>query len=509
MAKEDLSVKIGASFVGKAAFRQAEKSITKLGKQAASLALGGGLLAFGRSTIQAFYESEKSAKALYGTLNNLGLAFKKDEVNNYVDSLSRATGIVDETLNPALQVLLLNTRDLTKSQQLLGTALDISAGTGQNLQSVAEALSKAYNGNRTALGRLNLGLTKGELAAKDFNDILRILNYNFEGQAAAAATGFTGDIDKMRVALDQFKEAIGAGFAKGLQDANGNIDSTTNSFVNLGKAIGKLIELNAKVSPLQIFSKDFWRNLAGDPSLQSKMSAGFTYSLGSGAETEIAKAKQRRLDAARLKIEQQQLAAQKAALKIQQDQAKLKKSQGILDIEAANILAALQGKITANEKLRLELQLALLTGNAKEADRLSNELLLSQARLTGLATFITNLPKALNPFADYPAYIQMALAELAKLAAAQKALQVSPQAAPIKTLEQARVEAVAGVAQVTGIYESLMAKIASTNKVGSEPVVNVQVQVGNQQLTDIVTTQQLNNSASGSQSRINRLALMD
>jgi hypothetical protein len=508
MAKEDLSVKIGASFVGKAAFRQAEKSITKLGKQVAGLALGGGILNFGRSSVQAFYESEKSAKALYGTLTNLGLAFKKDDVNNYVDQLSRATGIVDETLNPALQVLLLNTRDLTKSQQLLGTALDISAATGANLVSVSEALAKGYMGNRTALGRLNLGLTKAELAAKDFNDILRILAYNFEGQAAAAATGFTGDVDKMRVAIDQFKEAIGQGFVRGLQDANGNIDTTTNSFVNLGKALGKLIELNAKVSPLQIFNKQFWKDLAGDPSLQSKMSAGFTYSLGTNAEAEIAASKQRRLDAARLKIEQQQLAAQKAALKIQQDQAKLKKSQGILDVEQANVLAALQGKITANEKLRLELQLALLTGNAKEADRLSNELLLSQARLTGLATFINNLPKALNPFADYPAYIKMALDELAKLAAAQKALQVQPVAAPLKTLEQARTEAVAGVAQVTGIYESLMAKIAATTK-ESKQVTNITVNGATQGLLDELQNGLINNSASGSQSKINRLSLID
>ena len=77
----------------------------------------------------------------------------------------------------------------------------------------------------------------------------------------------------------------------------------------------------------------------------------------------------------------------------------------------------------------------------------------------------------------------------------------------MKTLEQARQEAVAGVAQVTGIYDNLMAKIAATTKESTQ--VNVKVEVGGQQLTDIVTTQQLNNSASGSQSKINRLSLID
>jgi hypothetical protein len=203
-----------------------------------------------------------------------------------------------------------------------------------------------------------------------------------------------------------------------------------------------------------------------------------------------------------------QLKATNAATKAMKDQAKLKKSQGILDIEQAGILAALQGNITDNERLRLELQLALLTDNSKEADRLSNQLLLSQSRTTGLATFIANLPKALNPFADYPAYVLMALAELAKLKAAQDALARNQNATPVKTLEEARSETVSSIARVNEIYTDLMFKINSTNKDNS-PVVNVQVQIGNQEITDFVTTQQINNSASGIQSKINRLALID
>jgi hypothetical protein len=93
--------------------------------------------------------------------------------------------------------------------------------------------------------------------------------------------------------------------------------------------------------------------------------------------------------------------------------------------------------------------------------------------------------------------------ELAKLAAGQKALQVTPTAAPMKTLEQARTEAVTSVARVNEIYTDLMSKINATTKDNS-PTVNVKVEVGGQQLTDVVTTQQLNNSASGIRSSINR-----
>jgi hypothetical protein len=100
------------------------------------------------------------------------------------------------------------------------------------------------------------------------------------------------------------------------------------------------------------------------------------------------------------------------------------------------------------------------------------------------------------------------LAELAKLAAAQKALQVSPSATPMKTLEQARVEAVAGVATVTGIYENLMAKIAATTKESTQ-VTNITVNGATQGLLDELQNGLINNSASGSQSKINRLSLID
>jgi hypothetical protein len=417
MAKTDLSVKIGAEYVGKAAFAKAEKSVKRLGKQVAALALGGGVLNFGRNSIQAFYDSEKSAKALYGTLNNLNLAYRKDDVNKYIDKLSLATGIVDETLNPAFQQFLLTTRDVAKSQKLLGTALDISAGTGYDLGSVTKALSAAYGGNKTALGKMQLGLTKAQIEANDFQTILKALNSIFAGQAASAASGYTGQIDKLNIAIDQLKENVGKGLVEGLSDGNGNIDQTAQNIARLGTALGTATGYLAKFATgwTELFTKEawtqFWNDLTGQKPLLQISRGGDQ----GGAE----RAAQQKIDQKAQRLAEQQLKATKALTAEQKKAQLLKKSQGILDIEQANILAALQGKITANEKLRLELQLALLTGNAKEADRLSNQLLLSQAQLTGLATFITSLPKALNPFADYPAYVQMALAELAKLANAQ------------------------------------------------------------------------------------------
>jgi hypothetical protein len=225
-----------------------------------------------------------------------------------------------------------------------------------------------------------------------------------------------------------------------------------------------------------------------------------------------------RNSAAQIKATAAQVKETKALTKAQQDQLKLKKAGTILDIDQAGVLIALQGKITENEKVRLELQLALLTGNTKEADRLSNELLISQGRLTGLATFIANLPKALNPFADYPAYVLAALAELAKLAAAQKSLGSQQTSATGGT----SVDEFVKLGINTGVAQGLVASSARLQAQADAyfkanpnidrmtgAVINVTVNGATQGLLDELQNGLINNSASGSQSKINRLSLID
>ncbi len=125
-----------------------------------------------------------------------------------------------------------------------------------------------------------------------------------------------------------------------------------------------------------------------------------------------------------------QLKATNAQTKAIKDQAKLKKASGLLDMEQIQIMAALQNQLTEDEKLRLSLQLALLTENAAEADRLSNQLALSQLQTTGLARAIQNLPPALNPLQDYPNYINKAITDISLIQDALNKLK-----APVLTVQ--------------------------------------------------------------------------
>jgi hypothetical protein len=110
-----------------------------------------------------------------------------------------------------------------------------------------------------------------------------------------------------------------------------------------------------------------------------------------------------------------QLKATKAQTKALQDQAKLKKVNTLFDIDQVQLFAALQGKVTAEEKLRLSLQLALLQGNASEAERLGKQLAISQLQTTNLAQAIANIPMALNPFKGWGTEIDNLLAKMIEM----------------------------------------------------------------------------------------------
>ena len=168
----NVNINIAAEFKGKKAFKEATTSTDKLTKNVKGLAKSllavysaQKLLSFGKQSVKAFAEDDKAAKALGQTLKNLGLAYGSNvgTVNGFISRLEQQTGVLDDELRPAMDRLLRATGDVTKSQELLGLALDISAGTGKSLTQVSQSLQKAYLGQTQALGRLGVGLTKAEL----------------------------------------------------------------------------------------------------------------------------------------------------------------------------------------------------------------------------------------------------------------------------------------------------------------------------------------------------------
>jgi hypothetical protein len=108
-----------------------------------------------------------------------------------------------------MQRLAVSTKSTEEAQKLLTLALDISAASGKDLETVANALGRAQDGNQAALGRLGLGLSKAELATLSFTEVQAKLAELYGGAAATNAETFQGKIDRLKVGFDEAKESLG------------------------------------------------------------------------------------------------------------------------------------------------------------------------------------------------------------------------------------------------------------------------------------------------------------
>jgi hypothetical protein len=162
--------------------------------------------------VKAAIEDEAAQLRLANALKNVTGATQAQisAVEEQILKTSLATGVADDQLRPALQRLATATGSVTKSQDLLTLALDISAATGKSVESVSNALGKAYEGNTGALTRLGVGLSAAEIKTLGLEGTVKQLADTFGGAATVQANTFEGQIQRLRVGFDEAKESIGA-----------------------------------------------------------------------------------------------------------------------------------------------------------------------------------------------------------------------------------------------------------------------------------------------------------
>jgi hypothetical protein len=196
-----------------------DKSVKNLGKTLAGVFAAQKVAAFFVSSVKGAMEDQKAQVQLEKSIRNTTNATSQqiNGLRNFISTTQFSTGVLDDQLRPALNRLVLSTGDVEKSQKLLTLALDISAGTGKDLESVTTALSKAAGGQFTALQRLGVGLDKSVIATKDLDQITGALSAKFSGQAAAAAQTFAGQMQILNAYAQEAKETIGYGFIQALE----------------------------------------------------------------------------------------------------------------------------------------------------------------------------------------------------------------------------------------------------------------------------------------------------
>jgi len=170
--------------------------------------------------VKAFAEDEAQQKQLSLAVRN-STGASEAQVAAIEDTISKMQfqkAVSDGELRPSLATLVRATGDVTKAQSLMNLALDISAGTGKDLQTVSLALAKAQAGNVGALTRLGVSLDANAVKTKDFDAITRELSYTFKGAADAAANSAEGGFKKLQIATDELYETVGGKLAPVLGD---------------------------------------------------------------------------------------------------------------------------------------------------------------------------------------------------------------------------------------------------------------------------------------------------
>jgi hypothetical protein len=162
--------------------------------------------------VKAAIEDEAAQQRLANALRNVTGATNEQiaSIEKQILKTSLATGVADDQLRPALQRLAVATGDVTKANDLLTLALDISAATGKSVESVSNALGKAYEGNTGALTRLGVGLSAAEIKTLGLEGAVATLSETFGGAAATQADTYEGRIQRLQVAFDEAKETVGA-----------------------------------------------------------------------------------------------------------------------------------------------------------------------------------------------------------------------------------------------------------------------------------------------------------
>jgi hypothetical protein len=136
----------------------------------------------------------------------------------YLDAKELSVGVDNSELIPSLQTLVQATKDVTQAQILQNLALDISAGTGKNLEAVSLALAKALGGNVGALTRLGVPLDAAAVKSKDLNAILLSLGETFAGQAGKRAETFEFRMMRLQLAFNQVLDQLGYAFIPVLEN---------------------------------------------------------------------------------------------------------------------------------------------------------------------------------------------------------------------------------------------------------------------------------------------------
>jgi hypothetical protein len=258
------------------------------------------------------------------------------------------------------------------------------------------------------------------------------------GAAQDYLTTTSFKLDTLRVSSERAKESIGEGLVNAFAVLGGGSQASdaAKTIDNIAKGINAITMATAQaVNGLRMLYKglDFLTSFGGltgaDGALVRRFDQAPTVSSGrsaSPAGTALRTRQQRDAEAAAAKrakevaaLTKKQVAFTKALTAEQKRQNAIKKAGTLFDLDQIQIIAALKGNISKDDRRRLELQLALANENFSEVQKLGKELAISQGLGEDLAKFLVSLPSAKNPFEAWKDFLDGIEKQAARIAGMQ------------------------------------------------------------------------------------------
>lgn len=204
--------------------KAAKKDIAKLGKgfddfskktvrafAVATAAVGAFAIKIGKDAVQAAIADQKSQALLANSLRNTTGATNAAiaSVEGYISKLQLQVGVADDELRPALSKLAAATGSVTSAQQLLGTALDVSAFSGADLSTATKAVTKALQGSFKGLQTLVPGISATAVKSKDLVAVFKQVQDITSGAAATRANTLEFRLAILRIRYSEILETLG------------------------------------------------------------------------------------------------------------------------------------------------------------------------------------------------------------------------------------------------------------------------------------------------------------
>jgi hypothetical protein len=368
------------------------------------------LTAYTKKALTAAIADQRAQASLAQTLKNLGQAYATDEVTRYIDALQRATGTSEDLLRPAFERLVRATGDITEAQKLLNLTLDLSAATGKTVSQTSFTLTRAYNGQLTSLKKLGINLSEAEIKSKDFMAVQSKLNAMFSGTAAVAASTYAGQLNILKVSADEAADVIGIALIEsisslsgqnGIKDLANQMESLAQSTANVITNLGKIAKFGKDIAPvaatlgavaLAFVSIGTGGGVLVAAAALSRIltSAKFLGALGliggifalkqdfSGPKPNVANRNENRARAEQAakaaKDRKLEIADRTKIVKLTKAQAANEKLKRMFDMDAIQLAAALQGKLSKEDEARVKALQALKTEDKNDDIRALQEL---------------------------------------------------------------------------------------------------------------------------------------